>query len=81
MHLAPRVQAAQLEARATSEPTPKRRQKEPKTEGGKGAELAGYAILQKRATRRRQLRTFASCHERTSVFARPATLQWVIGNR
>ena len=80
MHLAPRVQAAQLEARATSEPITKRRQKEPKTEGKRnGTELAGYAVLQKKGQRRRrQLRTLLS---RTSVFAITETLQWVIGNR
>ena len=75
MHLAPRVQAAQLEARATSEPTPKRRQKEPKTEGER--ERSGIGRICNFAKKGQRdddscERTFASCHERTSVFARPA---------
>ena len=75
-----KAQAAQLQARATSEPITKRRQKEPKTEGERSeAESAGYAVLQKK----RGNGDVDSCerrcrHERAFL---PATLQWVIGNR
>ena len=71
MHL---CTVAQLQARVTSEPIPKRLQKGPKTEGGKGSgrgpewAAAGYAVLQKKGN------GVDSCEcllSRRSVFASP----------
>ena len=82
MHL---CTAAQLHARATSEPIPERLQKGPKTEGGKGADAGRNGLLHGRiCSFEKKGNGVDSCEcllSRSSVFARPATLQWVIGNR
>ena len=84
MHL---CTAAQLQPRVTSEPIPERLQKGPKTEGGKGADAGGpewAAAWQDMQFCKKKGNGVDSCEcllSRRSVFARPATLQWVIGNR